>query len=73
MHRVRAVRPQRQHVSGEVRVTKLVIQYVGAHVIVEVPAVFGNAASVAARCRAEGLAARKVGNEVHVNGEAEKK
>lgn len=47
------------------------IQYPGAEVVVEVPAIHGDSAGVAARLRREGLAAVKRGAEVIVNGSAE--
>ena len=47
------------------------IEYPGCTVVVEIPAIYGDASAVAARMRREGLAAVKKGAEVVVNGSAE--
>jgi hypothetical protein len=39
-------------------------------VLIEVPTLYGDAVGVARRLRKDGLAARKVGPEVHVNANA---
>lgn len=49
----------------------VVIQYVNVQVVIEVDGMYGNAAGVANRLRSSGLAAKKVGDQVHVNGQAE--
>ena len=40
-------------------------------VVAEIPDIYGDASGVARRLRTEGLAARKVGDEVHVNANAD--
>lgn len=47
------------------------VQHAQWEVVIEAPPIFGPPGKVAARLRAEGLAARKVGFEVHVNANAE--
>lgn len=47
------------------------IQFPTAEVVVEIPAIYGDAAGVAARMRASGLQAKKKGDEVLVNGSAD--
>lgn len=47
------------------------IQEVNWTTVIEVPGIFGDPAGVAARLRSEGLAAKKVGDIVIVNANAE--
>lgn len=47
------------------------VQHASWEVVVETPAIYGDAGSVAARLRAEGVQARKKGNEVLVNANAD--